>query len=53
MNKEIITKYRETAKRTLKILDMLEAGAKDKEIMDKTGVERQLVHYYRKAIEKP
>lgn len=53
MDKQIITKYRKTANRTLKILDLLEQGKTDREIMDKLGVERQLVHYYRNAIEKP
>lgn len=53
MNKETITKLRETSKRTLKILDLLEQDATDRQIMDATGAERQLVAYYRKAIEKP
>ena len=47
------TKPRESAERTLKILDLLEQGKTDREIMDILGVERQLVNYYRKTVEKP
>jgi len=45
MNKNI-TKSREVAKRTLKILDLIEEGLTAQEIVARTGANRQLVDYY-------
>ena len=43
---EKIAKIREIAKRTLKILDMIEEGRTSREIVEKLGVDRQLADYY-------
>ena len=45
MNKQI-EKTRAVAKRTLKILDLIEEGLTAQEIVVKTGANRQLVDYY-------
>lgn len=45
MNKQI-EKSRQVAKRTLKILDLIEEGITATEIVQKTGANRQLVDYY-------
>ena len=49
MNKGL-QKAKDSAKRTLKIIELLEGNkdVKDREIMDKTGAERQLIAYYRR-----
>ena len=48
MDKEKLQKLRDTAKRTLKILDELEQGRSSGEIVKKLGVDRSLVDYYKK-----
>lgn len=51
MDKTKLAKLRLAAKRTLKILDFLEEGLVDSEIVQKLAVERPLVAYYRKVIQ--
>lgn len=46
MNNKQIERIRITAKRTLKILDLIEQGLSVREIVEKTGADRQLVDYY-------
>lgn len=59
MPKELDTKKANNLKfialRSYKIIEFLEAGYTDREIMDKLSdmlVQRQLVNYYRKRLEK-
>jgi hypothetical protein len=47
MNKQT-EKIRQISKRTLKILDLIEAGQTAQEIVSVTGANRQLVDYYLK-----
>jgi DNA-binding NarL/FixJ family response regulator len=49
-NKATANKYRLTAKRTLKIIDLIEQGLSDGEIVRELRVERSLVFYYRKQL---
>lgn len=51
MNKKELTKLRIKAKLTLKILDLLEKGLSNQEIVKKLAIERPLVVYYRNLIE--
>jgi hypothetical protein len=47
---EQLEKTRQVAKRTLKILDLIEQGLAAQEIVAKTGANRQLVDYYLKRV---
>lgn len=53
MNLEKVKKLKETAQRTLKILELLEDNMPVQAIVEKLGVNRQLVDYYKNQIEKP
>lgn len=46
MNKEKLEQIKKTAKRTLKIIELIEQGLEPGEIVQKTGANRQLVDYY-------
>ncbi len=46
MNQEKIDKLKGKAKQSLKILEMVESGATPQQIVEKLGVNRQLVDYY-------
>ena len=48
MNQEKIQKLKETARRTIKILELIEQGLKPSEIALKAKCDRQLVEYYLK-----
>jgi len=52
MNKQAIEKIRNTAKRTLKIVKLIEEGKTGREIIEKTKADRQLVDYYINLIKK-
>ncbi len=52
MNKPTFEKIKETAKRTLKILDLIKDGCSPGEVVKKTGANRQLVDYYFKQVNR-
>lgn len=50
MNTEQIEKIRKVAKRTLRIIALIEEGCTSGEIVARTGANRQLVDYYQKIV---
>lgn len=52
MNTEKFKRLRAYAERTIKILDLIKAGKTSQQIVEKLGVNRQLVEYYIKALSK-
>ena len=46
MNTQKLAKLRMTARRTLKILQLIEEGKTSQQIVEKLGVNRSLVDYY-------
>jgi len=46
MNEEVYNKIVKTAKRALKIVKLLADGKTEQEVVEATGANRQLVHYY-------
>jgi hypothetical protein len=52
MNTSKLEKLKSTAKRTLKILEMIEDKATPQEIVEKLGVNRSLVDYYFATLNK-
>ena len=50
MNTEKAKKLKDIAKRTIKIIEMLEAGSTVQEIVEKLGCNRQLVDYYKNQL---
>ena len=50
MNTEKAKKLKDIAKRTIKIIEMLEAGSTVQEIVEKLGCNRQLADYYKNQL---
>lgn len=50
MNTEKAEHYRKIAKRTLKIISLIEKGFTSQEVVELTGANRQLVDYYFKQL---
>ena len=49
-NRDIAQKLKDTAYRSIEIINMLQEGTEDTEIMDKIKCERALVYYYIKKL---
>lgn len=52
MNQERLERLKTTAKRTLKILELIEVGLTAREIVEKSRADRQLVDYYIKQVNR-
>ena len=51
MNKETAQRLKDTAQRTINIVDLLMAGKTPQEIVKELACDRQLIEYYKKLLD--